>query len=164
MAGIQTISSLYTDGTRVSAALKRDDIDDVNYTRIILEKENKNNLPVYGYGFSNGGMMVESPPCAIKSFKWRCLLMVVASIHCIDDQWVPYNGSIYGKDVKRYFSSNLLPRTNRDIRRWASRFGCERKDLCFAGDVTMPTEGVQESDVALTALGNGLQDEEDADK
>ncbi|KAF4692436.1 hypothetical protein FOZ60_013391 [Perkinsus olseni] len=138
--------------------LKRDDIDDVNYTRIILEKENKNNLPVYGYGFSNGGMMVESLLChkvvqmavsvngvlALKpglngtfktcdniynnaSFGPKPPVPRVASIHCIDDQWVPYNGSIYGKDVKRYFSSNLLPRTNRDIRRWASRFGCERK-------------------------------------
>ncbi|KAF4687547.1 hypothetical protein FOZ60_003818 [Perkinsus olseni] len=137
----------------------KDDIDDVNYTRIILERENKNNLPVYGYGFSNGGMMVESLLChkviqmaisvngvlALKpglngTFKTCCDIIYnnatfgpkppvprVASIHCLDDQWVPYNGSIYGKDVKRYFSSNLLPRTNRDIRRWASRFGCERK-------------------------------------
>ncbi|KAF4689248.1 hypothetical protein FOZ60_001944 [Perkinsus olseni] len=43
--------------------VKRDDIDDVNYTRIILERENKDNLPVYGYGYSNGGMMVESLLC-----------------------------------------------------------------------------------------------------
>ncbi|KAF4688190.1 hypothetical protein FOZ60_002994 [Perkinsus olseni] len=138
--------------------VKRDDIDDVNYTRIILERENKNNLPVYGYGYSNGGMMVESLLChkviqmavsvngvlALKpglngafktcddiynnaTFGPKPPVPRVASIHCLDDEWVPYNGSIYGKKYKKYFSSDLLPRTNRDIRRWASRFGCERK-------------------------------------
>ncbi|KAF4653468.1 hypothetical protein FOZ61_008953 [Perkinsus olseni] len=133
--------------------VKREDIDDVNYTRIILERENKNNLPVYGYGYSNGGMMVESLLChkviqmavsvngvlALKpglsgafkacddiynnaTFGPKPPVPRVASIHCIDDEWVPYNGSIYGKIYKKYFSSDLLPRTNRDIRRWASRF------------------------------------------
>ncbi|KAF4679102.1 hypothetical protein FOZ60_015488 [Perkinsus olseni] len=137
--------------------VKRDDIDDANYTRIILERENKDNLPVYGYGYSNGGMMVESLLChkviqmavsvngvlALKpgldgtfktcddiynnaTFGPKPPVPRVASIHCLDDEWVPYRGSIDGKKYKKYFSSDLLPRTNRDIRRWASRFGCEK--------------------------------------
>ncbi|EER18156.1 hypothetical protein Pmar_PMAR005558, partial [Perkinsus marinus ATCC 50983] len=38
-------------------------IDDLEYTRIIIQRENKANLPVYGYGYSNGGMLVESLLC-----------------------------------------------------------------------------------------------------
>ncbi|EER09310.1 hypothetical protein Pmar_PMAR027083, partial [Perkinsus marinus ATCC 50983] len=30
---------------------------------IIIQRENKANLPVYGYGYSNGGMLVESLLC-----------------------------------------------------------------------------------------------------
>ncbi|KAF4687550.1 hypothetical protein FOZ60_003821 [Perkinsus olseni] len=127
--------------------VKRDDIDDVNYTRIILERENKNNLPVYGYGYSNGGMMVESLLChkviqmavsvngvlALKpglngafktcddiynnaTFGPKPPVPRVASIHCLDDEWVPLQWfTSYGKKYKKYFSSDLLPRTNRDI-------------------------------------------------
>ncbi|KAF4718081.1 hypothetical protein FOZ63_019985, partial [Perkinsus olseni] len=36
-----------------ACCLQRQDIDDVEYTKTIIERENKNNLPVYGYGYSN---------------------------------------------------------------------------------------------------------------
>ncbi|KAF4651141.1 hypothetical protein FOL46_000522, partial [Perkinsus olseni] len=129
---------------------KRQDIDDVEYTRIIIKREDKNNLPVYGYGYSNGGMMVESLLChkviqmavsvngvlALKpglngtfetcddiynnaTFGPKPPVPRVASIHCLDDEWVPYNGSLGYLKARRflstYFATNLLPRTNRDI-------------------------------------------------
>ncbi|KAF4717722.1 hypothetical protein FOZ63_031248, partial [Perkinsus olseni] len=142
---------------------KRQDIDDVEYTRIIIKRENKNNLPVFGYGLSNGGMMVESLLChkviqmAVSvngvlalnpglqgSFKTcdnlyndaslgpKPPVPRVASIHCLDDDIVPYNGSLgYPKPrrfLSTYFATNLLPRTNRDISRWAGRVGCKKKE------------------------------------
>ncbi|KAF4688197.1 hypothetical protein FOZ60_003001 [Perkinsus olseni] len=143
--------------------VKRQDIDDVEYTRMIIKRENKNNLPVYGYGLSNGGMMVESLLChkviqmAVSvngvlalnpglqgSFKTcdnlyndaslgpKPPVPRVASIHCLDDDIVPYNGSLGYPKARRflstYFATNLLPRTNRDIRRWAGRVGCKKKE------------------------------------
>ncbi|KAF4673908.1 hypothetical protein FOL47_009939 [Perkinsus chesapeaki] len=138
---------------------KRQDIDDIDYTRTILSRENKKNLPVYGYGYSNGGMMVEALLChkvidmavsvngvlalnpglqgSLKTCdniyrKARKVIAPrVASIHCVDDGVVPYNGSLnlksYTEKIKSYFTTNLLPRTNKDMRRWAKRLGCERK-------------------------------------
>ncbi|KAF4651184.1 hypothetical protein FOL47_000602 [Perkinsus chesapeaki] len=38
------------------------DIDDVWYTKMILSRENRG-LPVYGYGYSNGGMMIQTLLC-----------------------------------------------------------------------------------------------------
>ncbi|EER03058.1 hypothetical protein Pmar_PMAR001803 [Perkinsus marinus ATCC 50983] len=53
-----------TSGWNAGVCCIRDnDVDDVEYTKQILKNENKNNLPVYGYGYSNGGMMVESLLC-----------------------------------------------------------------------------------------------------
>ncbi|KAF4682054.1 hypothetical protein FOZ63_032043 [Perkinsus olseni] len=52
----------------------------------------------------------------------------VASIHCLDDQFVPYNGSILSKNTTSYFSADLFPRTNRDMRLWARRIGCDKKE------------------------------------
>ncbi|KAF4650238.1 hypothetical protein FOZ61_000504, partial [Perkinsus olseni] len=52
----------------------------------------------------------------------------VASVHCIDDEVVPYNGSVLSPPMLHYFAETLFPRTNGDIRRWAGRIGCERKN------------------------------------
>ncbi|KAF4717720.1 hypothetical protein FOZ63_031246 [Perkinsus olseni] len=52
----------------------------------------------------------------------------VASVHCVDDEVVPYNGSVLSPPIHSYFADTLFPRTNRDIRRWAGRIGCERKN------------------------------------
>ncbi|KAF4710407.1 hypothetical protein FOZ62_029792, partial [Perkinsus olseni] len=98
-------------------------IDDVEYTKTILERENKNNLPVYGYGYRavavNGVLALE--PGLQGSFDTcddiyndanfgpKSPVPRVASLHCIDDE-------------------TKFPRTNRDIRRWAGRLGCARKE------------------------------------
>ncbi|KAF4703548.1 hypothetical protein FOZ63_030918 [Perkinsus olseni] len=141
-----------------TCCIQRKDIDDVEYTRIIIKRENKNNLPVFGYGLSNGGMMVESLLChkviqgAVSvsgvlalnpglqgSFKTCDSLYNdasvgpkppvprVTSIHCLDDDIVPYKGSVVSPPVHSYFVETLFPRTNRDMRRWAGRFGCQKK-------------------------------------
>ncbi|KAF4654502.1 hypothetical protein FOL47_009930 [Perkinsus chesapeaki] len=139
--------------------IQRQDIDDVEYVRMILEKENINNLPVYAYGYSNGGMMVESLLChkvvdmavsvngvlalnpglqgALKTCDniyrvgEKPATPRVASVHCMDDEIVPYNGSApehsFWNLLRKYFISDLFPRSNKDIRRWAKRLGCERK-------------------------------------
>ncbi|KAF4663531.1 hypothetical protein FOL47_005706 [Perkinsus chesapeaki] len=39
------------------------DIDDVEYVKTILYRENSRRLPIYGYGYSNGGMMVQTLLC-----------------------------------------------------------------------------------------------------
>ncbi|KAF4749982.1 hypothetical protein FOZ63_033434, partial [Perkinsus olseni] len=142
-----------------TCCIQRQDIDDVEYTKIILERENKKKLPVYGYGYSNGGMMVESLLChkviqgavAVNavlalnpglqgSFKAcdnlynnaslgpKPSVPRVASVHCIDDEVVPYKGSVLSKGDTIWGTATLFPRTNRDIRRWARRFGCAEKD------------------------------------
>ncbi|KAF4688194.1 hypothetical protein FOZ60_002998 [Perkinsus olseni] len=142
-----------------TCCIQRQDIDDVEYTRIILQRENKNNLPVFGYGYSNGGMMVESLLChkvIQKAVAVNAVLALypglqgsfktcdnlynnaslgpkppvprVASVHCIDDEVVPYNGSVLSPPLLHYFAQTVFPRTNRDIRRWASRIGCKKKE------------------------------------
>ncbi|KAF4712761.1 hypothetical protein FOZ63_009523 [Perkinsus olseni] len=149
----------YSKTTAIADNIQRQDIDDVEYTRIILQRENKNNLPVFGYGYSNGGMMVESLLChkvIQKAVAVNAVLALypglqgsfktcdnlynnaslgpkppvprVASVHCIDDEVVPYNGSVLSPPTLHYFAETLFPRTNRDIRRWAGRIGCERKN------------------------------------
>ncbi|KAF4673905.1 hypothetical protein FOL47_009936 [Perkinsus chesapeaki] len=142
-----------------TCCIQRDDINDVEYTRMILARENHNHLPVYGYGYSNGGMMVEALLCHkvidmavsvngvlalhpglqgslktcdnIYSKTQRLVVPSVASIHCVDDEVVPYNGSTYGTTLwdwsRFYFVNDMFPRTNKDMRRWARRLGCERK-------------------------------------
>ncbi|KAF4673909.1 hypothetical protein FOL47_009940 [Perkinsus chesapeaki] len=138
--------------------IQRQDIDDIDYTRTILSRENNKNLPVYGYGYSNGGMMVEALLChkvidmavsvnavlalnpglqgALKTCDnaflegSRQVAPRVASIHCLDDEIVPYNGSTpqtFLQTLASFFTVDLFPRTNRDIRRWANRVGCEKK-------------------------------------
>ncbi|KAF4741262.1 hypothetical protein FOZ62_026737, partial [Perkinsus olseni] len=47
----------------------------------------------------------------------------VASVHCLDDEYVPYEGS--ESTYSAWFFWTYFPRTNRDLRRWASRVGCE---------------------------------------
>ncbi|KAF4682063.1 hypothetical protein FOZ60_011193 [Perkinsus olseni] len=133
------------------------DIDDVEYTKTIIKRENKNNLPVYGYGYSNGGMMVEAllchkviqsavsvngvlalPPGLRGSFRTcsklykdgslgpKPLAPRVASVHCLDDEYVPYKGE--ESSYSAWFYGTYFPRTNRDLRHWASRIGCKDDD------------------------------------
>ncbi|KAF4682061.1 hypothetical protein FOZ60_011191 [Perkinsus olseni] len=139
-----------------TCCIQRKDIDDVEYTKTIIKRENKNNLPVYGYGYSNGGMMVEAllchkviqsavsvngvlalPPGLQGSFRTcsklykdgslgpKPLAPRVASVHCLDDEYVPYKGSSW---YEGWLYGTYFPRTNRDLRHWASRIGCKDDD------------------------------------
>ncbi|KAF4653467.1 hypothetical protein FOZ61_008952 [Perkinsus olseni] len=158
---IRNFGWYYTSGWYAGVCCVDDHrIDDVEYTKTILERENKNNLPVYGYGYSNGGMMVESLLChkviqgavavngvlALEpglqgsfdtcddiyndaNFGPKPPVPRVVSIHCIDDEVVPYNGSeLNPPNPLSPWPETKFPRTNRDIRRWAGRLGCARKE------------------------------------